>query len=121
EETDYCTRLRERHLRVVYEPHAVVQHYEFASSESENHATDLQRDHQRIFAAQHKGMLATHFPPDLNSVLPARMKDRNRQRVLFIDDRVPHTSLGSGFPRARAILHTFLKHECFVTFYPLSE
>jgi GT2 family glycosyltransferase len=121
EETDYCTRLWERHLRVVYEPNAVVQHYEFASSESENQATDLQRDHQRIFAAQHQGMLATHFPPDLNSVLPARMKDRNRQRVLFIDDRVPHTSLGSGFPRARAILHTFLKHECFVTFYPLSE
>jgi GT2 family glycosyltransferase len=121
EETDYCSRLWERHLRVVYEPNAVVVHYEFASSESENQATDLQRDHQRIFASQHQDMLATHFPPDLNSVLRARMKNRNRQRVLFIDDRVPHASLGSGFPRARAILLTLLKNECFVTFYPLSE
>ena len=121
EETDYCSRLWERHLRVVYEPNAVVVHYEFASSESENHATDLQRDHQRIFASQHQVMLETHFPPNLNSVLRARMKNRNRKRVLFIDDRVPHAWLGSGFPRARAILLTLLKNECFVTFYPLSE
>jgi glycosyltransferase involved in cell wall biosynthesis len=49
------------------------------------------------------------------------MKNRGKKRVLFIDDRVPHTWLGSGFPRARAILLTLLKHDCFVTFYPLAE
>ena len=36
EETDYCTRLWERRLRVVYDPNAVLLHYEFASSESAN-------------------------------------------------------------------------------------
>src|SRR5262249_8231855 len=36
-------------------------------------------------------------------------------------DRVPHSWLGSGFPRARAILLTLLNHDHFVTFYPLSE
>src|SRR5262245_9010448 len=43
EETDYCTRLWHRHLRVVYEPNAVLLHYEFASSDSVSDATDLHR------------------------------------------------------------------------------
>jgi GT2 family glycosyltransferase len=121
EETDYCTRLWEKGLRVVYDPNSLVMHYEFASSGSQKDATDLQRDHQRIFAAHHKELLASQFTADLNSIVPARMKDRGRKRVLFIDDRVPHTWLGSGFPRARAILLTLLKQNCFVTFYPLSQ
>jgi O-antigen biosynthesis protein len=121
EETDYCTRLWERELRVVYDPNSVLLHYEFASSSSANQATDLQRSHQRIFSARHQARLSTHFEADLNSILPARMKDRGKKRVLFIDDRVPHTWLGSGFPRARAILLTLVKQDCFVTFYPLSQ
>jgi hypothetical protein len=121
EETDYCTRLWEKQLRVVYDPNAVLLHYEFASSSSEKHATDLQRAHQRTFSARHPAQLASHFEADLNSIIPARMKDRGKKRVLFIDDRVPHSWLGSGFPRARAILLTLLKQDCFVTFYPLSQ
>src|SRR5262249_6159644 len=42
EETDYCARLWERGLRVVYEPKAVLLHYEFASSGSAKSATDVQ-------------------------------------------------------------------------------
>jgi O-antigen biosynthesis protein len=121
DETDYCTRLWERQLRVVYEPNAVLVHYEFASSGSVNDATDLHREHQRVFAARHQNLLSTHFDSDVNSILPARMKDRGKKRVLLIDDRVPHTWLGSGFPRARAILFTLLKQDCFATVYPLSE
>jgi GT2 family glycosyltransferase len=122
EETDYCTRVWKRQLRVVYDPNSVVLHYEFASADSTAKATELQRDHQHIFAARHQSLLATHLAPDLNSILPARMKDSGKKRrVLFIDDRVPHTWLGSGFPRARAILLTLLQQGCFITFYPLSE
>jgi GT2 family glycosyltransferase len=121
EETDYCTRLRERRLRVVYEPNAILLHYEFASSDSVRDATDLHSEHQRIFAQRHQNLLATHSDPDLNSILSARMKHQGKRRVLFIDDRVPHTWLGSGFPRARAILLALLQQACFVTLYPLSE
>lgn len=120
EETDYCTRLREKGFRVVYDPNSVVLHYEFASSDSAKSATDLQRAHQQIFAARHQRMLAAHHKADLNSILFARMKSRAKRRILFIDDRVPHTWLGSGFPRARSILQTLLKQNCFVTFYPFS-
>jgi GT2 family glycosyltransferase/glycosyltransferase involved in cell wall biosynthesis len=121
DETDYCTRLWERQLRVVYEPNAVLLHYEFASSRSVSDATDLHREHQRVFVARHQNLLSTQLESDVNSILPARMKDRGSRRVLVIDDRVPHTWLGSGFPRARAILITLLKQDCFVTVYPLSE
>jgi len=121
EETDYCTRLWERQLRVVYEPTAALLHYEFASSGSTGDATDLQVEHQRVFATLHQNLLSTHFAMDEKSVLPARMKNLGKKRVLIIDDRVPHTWLGSGFPRARDILLTLLKQDFFVTFYPLSE
>jgi len=121
DETDYCTRLWERQLRVVYEPNAVLLHYEFASSGSVSDAKDLHREHQRVFAARHQDLLSTHLDSDVNSILPARMNDGGKTRVLLIDDRVPHTWWGSGFPRARTILFTLLKHDCFVTVYPLSE
>ena len=120
EETDYCTRLWEKGLRVVYDPNAVLLHYEFASSDSAKSATDLQRDHQQIFVTRHQKLLTSHHTAGMNSILDARMLPGKKPRVLFIDDRVPHTWLGSGFPRARAILLALLKQNCFITFYPFS-
>ena len=120
EETDYCTRLWQHNLRVVYEPNSVLMHYEFASSDSVSQATELQRAHQQIFASRHKNLLSKQYRPDPNLILPARMKNQEKKRVLFIDDQAPHTWLGSGFPRSRTILLALLKQNCFVTFYPLS-
>jgi glycosyltransferase involved in cell wall biosynthesis len=120
EETDYCTRVWQSGLRVVYDPNSVLLHYEFASSGSAKSATDLQRNHQEIFASRHQGLLATHYTPDVSSILLARMKHAGGRRVLFIDDRIPHTWLGSGFPRAKAILLALSEQNCFVTFYPFS-
>src|SRR5207244_8292943 len=45
EDSDYCARLWERGLRVVYEPRAMILHYEFGSSNMPN-AIDLQITHQ---------------------------------------------------------------------------
>jgi GT2 family glycosyltransferase len=120
EDSDYCTRVREHGLRVVYDPNSVLLHYEFASSSSSSQAIELQRDHQRVFVLHHQSLLTKQHAPDLNTILQARMRG-GESRVLFIDDRVPHAWLGSGFPRAQAILFTFLKHGSFVTCYPLSE
>jgi GT2 family glycosyltransferase len=78
EETDYCMRLWQRNRRVVYDPNAILLHYEFGSSESTAQATDLQREHQRVFAARHHASLSAQYSPDLNSVLSARMKDRGK-------------------------------------------
>jgi glycosyltransferase involved in cell wall biosynthesis len=119
EETDYCARLWDAGLRVVYEPAAVLLHYEFASSSSSAHATSLQAEHQQIFARRHAAALKEHFDPDPDSILPARTRGNSR-RILFIDDRVPHPWLGSGFPRARTMLLALRKYGFFVTLYPMA-
>src|SRR6185369_13947196 len=74
----------------------------------------------RIFSTRHQTSLAAHREFDLNNVLSARMKNSHQKRILFIDDQAPHTWLGSGFPRSRSILQTFVQQKHFVTFYPLS-
>jgi len=119
EETDYCMRLWQSGLRVVYEPRAAIIHHEFASSESMARATSLQAAHQSLFAARYSDVLAKRDRPDAERLLHARSHDSGR-RVLFIDDRVPHLWLGSGFPRANALLRALRKHGCFVTLYPLA-
>jgi GT2 family glycosyltransferase len=121
EETDYCMRLWEKGMRVVYDPDAVVLHYEFASSPSSADAIKTQREHQAIFAKRHAALLQKHFRPDPDSILKARVHDKRQRRTLFLDDRVPHPWLGSGFPRARTLLATLLSQGFFVTFYPLTH
>lgn len=120
EETDYCMRLWERGLRVVYEPSTVLVHYEFASSESSASAIQLQVEHRQILADRHRATLGRQYLPNSANVLLARSKGAG-ERVLFFDERVPHVWLGSGLPRARTILQSLLKLGCLVTLYPLAE
>jgi GT2 family glycosyltransferase len=119
EETDYCMRLWENGLRVVYEPEAAVLHYEFASSTSSGDAISLQAAHQEIFARRHAATLLRHYVSALDHVLPARSRAAEK-RVLVIDDRVPHPWLGSGFPRARTMLLALRKQGYFVTLFPMA-
>ena len=119
EETDYCMRLWQAGLRVVYEPAATIIHYEFGSVESSAIATGLQAQHQSVFEQRHRAVLEKRDPPDLDRLLYARSRSAGR-RILFIDDRVPHLWLGSGFPRAHALLEALQRLGNFVTLYPLS-
>jgi O-antigen biosynthesis protein len=118
EETDYCLRLWERGLRVVYEPDATLLHYEFASSSSSKEAQEWHAKHQGCFLQRHRDHLKSHYDYSEDNILKARSVGRYRYRVLLIDDRVPHPTLGSGFPRSNAILSGLVKLGCRVTFYP---
>ena len=120
EDSDYCARLWAHGLRVVYDPHAVLLHYEFGSSKNAAKAIDLQREHQTVFADRHQRWLSTRHTQDQEALLVARTANR-AERVLFIEDRVPHPWLGSGFPRARSILLSLVKQGFSVTFYPLTQ
>jgi len=90
---DYCARLWKHRLRIVYDPNAVV------------------------FGCR-PAFIAEQYSSSAGSILEARMRNRSK-RLLFLEDRVPHTWLGSGFPRARTVLLSMLKQGYFVTFYPL--
>jgi O-antigen biosynthesis protein len=118
EETDYCMRLWERGLRVVYEPSAAIIHYEFASSKSMSSATRLQARNQKVFAERHRATLEGRAEPGVDKLVYARSRVVQR-RILFVDDRVPHTWLGSGFPRANALHRVLNRMGYFITSYPV--
>ncbi|MBM4311813.1 MAG: glycosyltransferase [Deltaproteobacteria bacterium] len=119
EETDYCMRLRARGKRIVYNPGSVVLHVEFASSNSPAEALALQKKHREIFRARHAAALAGHCERGAMNILTASCAQRGAQRVLHIDDCVPHAYLGSGYPRSRDMLEALDALGFGVTFYPL--
>ncbi len=117
EESDFCVRLRKKGLRTVYEPAAAILHYEFASSGGMKNAQELQLKHRELFCQRHPEFLARQLPPAEKNLLAARTSN-SLPNILVIDDRVPHPSLGAGFPRCAKLLNT-LADFGNVCLYPL--
>jgi O-antigen biosynthesis protein len=116
EETDYCVRLHKQGLRVVFDPDAVVLHYEFGSSSSSEAALALQRRNHLIFLEQHRDWLAKQPRP--GQVLTGRSRSRG-PRLLVVEDRVPHVQLGCGYPRAHDLVRGLASAGAEVTLYPM--
>jgi len=62
EEADYCMRLRQLGLRVVYEPTAAVDHFEFGSEARAGDAVALSERNRAIFVGRHAGALSSFRP-----------------------------------------------------------
>lgn len=121
EEVDYCLRLRDRGLSVLYEPRACIDHYEFGS-ERKNGDAELQSIvNQKKLRAKHAARIrASCLPPALSNVLLGRTAGRQpRGRLLIIDNEVPFESLGGGYPRAKAIVNAAADEGWDVTFFSL--
>ena len=121
EETDYCVRLWKQGHRVVYDPAIVTYHFEFGSSAQSQDALDLQQRNYKIFAKAHADWLALKHAPSGFAKLVARHAGSPRPRVLFIEDRVPHVELGSGYPRANAIVKELSALGAQVTLFPMFD
>jgi O-antigen biosynthesis protein len=119
EETDYCFRLWERGMRVVYDPDVAVDHFEFGSSGTSDKAKAQMKINLQIFSGKHSIALKNRFSCSSANILRARMRDNFKGRVLFLDDRVPLRNLGAGYPRSRLILNEMHNNGWFVTFFPL--
>jgi len=119
EEVDFCVRLAKQGKRTVYEPRAVILHYEFASSMEREHAIALYQRNRLLFVEKHGDWLARQYAPSSEHVLEARCHRDKRPKVLYIDDRVPHPHLGSGFPRAHRIILEAHRLGYFTSVYPL--
>ena len=117
EETDYCVRLWDAGYRVVFEPGAAILHYEFASR-SQDEASELQLRHRQLFVERNQARMNTYQSRSDKNVLYARTAGEAKQRILVIDDRVPHPYLGSGFPRAHQMLTRLVEWNNLVTLYP---
>jgi O-antigen biosynthesis protein len=119
EDTDYCMKLWQAGYRVVYEPEAVIHHYESASSGGNDAAQPRMAEKQRTFVARWDSVLKNHSARSERAVLRTRIAVQAAGlRVLYIDDCVPHRSQGSGYPRSNDILRALAKQGHFVTAVP---
>ena len=119
EETDYCVRLWQRGLRVVYDPDSVILHFEFGSSASTEGALALQAINLAVFKAKHADWLAAQFPASPANVLAASASRSSRPRILVVDDRIPRPELGAGYPRAHRLLHELVEAGADVSLFPM--
>jgi GT2 family glycosyltransferase/glycosyltransferase involved in cell wall biosynthesis len=116
EDVDLCLRLAARGLRIVYEPQAVVRHFEFGSS-GDADALALQRRSRAVFIARHGPALAAR-PSRPQSAAAVRGLAPAGRRVLVVDDFIPVEDVGAGVPRMRAVLGALDRLGCAVTYYP---
>jgi O-antigen biosynthesis protein len=118
EEADYCARLWRQSRRVVYEPRAVVRHFEFASSASLARVLEEQQKRRITFQEKQWEFLSTRYTSSPKNVLRAR--SRAKRRLLIIDERLPHVRYGAGYPRANEMVRAALALGWEVTLYPFS-
>ncbi|MBR8827141.1 MAG: tetratricopeptide repeat protein [Gomphosphaeria aponina SAG 52.96 = DSM 107014] len=118
EETDYCVKLLKAGKKIIYHPKVRINHYEFASSSSSQKAIELQKRNRQLFKEKHQDWLRWQYPAELKNIIFARTAKEKRERILFIDDRVPHPFMGSGYTRGYGILSRMVKLGYNVTFYP---
>ncbi len=126
EDADYCMKVWREGLRVIYEPRAVIRHYESASSNGNEAAQGLMAINHRKFAEEWRDSLPRHLTNSGSNIQSARISVNSPgARVLYIDDRVPHRHLGAGYPRSNDILNCLAKQghhvTCAALTYPLSE
>lgn len=117
EDADYCLRLCSKGFRVLYNPASAAIHYEFASSQSASDAMNLQSRNKASFIRLHEAELSKQPAPNTN-ILSARSRRQFYKRILYIEERIPKQTLGAGYPRSIAILHSLERLNCFVTLFP---
>ena len=105
EDADLCFKLRERGFATVFEPRSRVVHVRGGGSHA---AQVLMKANRRVFAERWPERLFAKRPlreigDDPRLRLAARDAD-SLERILVIDDRVPHHDRGSGDPRMAKIL-----------------
>jgi O-antigen biosynthesis protein len=118
EETDLCMRIRAASYRIVYEPTVEISHFEFGSAESSQQALALQGRNFEIFKSVHYTTLQERHCPRVTPLLKARSASR-APRILIIDDRIPFSHLGAGYPRTAALIRAMRTQGWEISFYPL--
>jgi glycosyltransferase involved in cell wall biosynthesis len=114
--------IRRHGYKVIYQPAAVVIHYEFGSSSLKETAIQLQKANKDKFAEKWRAELKKHYSPSLdNVILAADRIIETRKKILFIEDRIPDPTLGSGFPRSYDIVNCLVELGYHVCIFPLQD
>jgi GT2 family glycosyltransferase len=116
EDSDYCMQAWEAGYSVLYEPKAVIRHYESASSDGNEAAKPAMAINQQKFREKWNDRLRKHLPYSTANIQRARISASSHAlKILYIEDRIPHRHLGSGFPRSNDILCHLVKQGHRVT------
>ena len=119
EDTDLCFAARERGLRVVYEPEAVVVHVEGATSGTDpsSGAKRHQEQNRQKFARKWQKQLGEqrHFAAANVRIAADR---HSGPHVLVVDHRVPMPDRDSGSMRMVGIMRALIRLGARVTFIP---
>ena len=122
EDVDLCMAMRRAGWRVVYEPRAVIRHFESRSTPG-RYRWFLMLRNREIFRRKWADDLAAfesypyHGWDDAIHRALHRLRGRPL-RVLILDDALPDPGLGSGFARARAVVEELVDAGCSVTLRP---
>lgn len=120
EDTDYCVRVWQAGLRVVYEAAVLLEHLEWGSATG-NSALLLMERNRELFCRRHGSWLARQPAPAAQRLDGDRWRSPEdqprRPRILVIDNEVPHMVSGGGLPRARLMLQALENWP--VTLFPL--
>jgi GT2 family glycosyltransferase/SAM-dependent methyltransferase len=120
EDVDLCFEARQRGLRVLFEPQAVIVHVEGATAGNDTEAGHkrYQEKNRRKFVAKWSSRLESghRYPAPTNVRIAA---DRHRgQHVLVIDHRVPMWDRDAGSLRILRIMEALIGLGARVTFMP---
>ena len=119
EDADLCLGLQNLGYTIVYQPAVTVYHHEFTSS-SKEHAITYMVNNQSKFVEKWEVLLKNKETPSPENILKAR-DIRKKKKILVLDDRIPASNQGSGYPRANKLLTFLGELEDKVTFYPLEN
>lgn len=104
EDADLCFKLRERGIATVFEPRSRVVHLRGGGS---TQANALMTANRLVFAKRWGDQLAERQPLRAGETPRFQLAARDAQaleRVLVVDDRIPHHDRGSGDPRMAKLL-----------------
>ena len=101
--------LRASGLETVYDPRIVLARLGRSPAPASPLAADLGAE------------LAGQLPKSAANILLARHRGTGRHRVLLFEYRVPHITLGAGYPRSNYMVEELVKLGYFVTFFPVDR
>lgn len=117
EDSDLCLRIQDAGCQVVYDPRVWVSHFEWGSAASNQDAIAMMERNCQRFSAQHSERLAHRPDPAHASPHLDRWRSLRKTRILMIDNGVPHSASGGGFPRARLVVQAL--SDCDLTLFPM--
>ncbi|OGP75689.1 MAG: hypothetical protein A2V86_15425 [Deltaproteobacteria bacterium RBG_16_49_23] len=119
EDADLCLGAKRMGYKVAYHPEAAIKHHEHGSGTREK-AIDLYYKNRLKFVKKWGPVLKKHLKPKPENVLRAR-DARTGKRMLVIDEIIPVSSLGSGYPRTTVLLKYLAELGYVITFFPLTD